>query len=240
MDIPSSLAIIALTGLIHASFQLSISMLTLLSGHALGSKTSHQRLQSLIGGFLFGTAFMTLLLLSTVSMWLQAIFSDGIATIAWSVVAGLTIGLGIAVWVFYYRRQPGTSLWIPRTLAHFLTDKTKRTKHTAESFALGMTSVVMEIVFIAGPLIMAGLIILQLPPTWQLFGIIEYVFISLLPLMIVGAKVSGGKKIDKIQRWREANKNFLQFIAGAGLIVLGFYIYANEVVVSLVSSTGGF
>jgi hypothetical protein len=34
--------------------------------------------------------------------------------------------------------------------------------------------------------------------------------------------------LSRIQRWREANKHFLQFAAGSGLLILGFFVYVNE------------
>ncbi len=68
MDILSSLAIVAFAGLIHASFQLSVSMLSLMSGHAIGAKRSHAKLMRLIGGFILGAGVMTMLLLGFISL----------------------------------------------------------------------------------------------------------------------------------------------------------------------------
>ena len=62
-DIYGSFAIILLAALTHASFQLSVSVLTLLSGHALGRKTAHMRLLRLTGGFILGAGVMTVLLI---------------------------------------------------------------------------------------------------------------------------------------------------------------------------------
>lgn len=44
--------------LLMPSFQLSVSVLTLLSGHALGRKTAHARLLRLTGGFIIGAGVM--------------------------------------------------------------------------------------------------------------------------------------------------------------------------------------
>ena len=48
MDYITSFIMIALAATIHASFQLSISTLTLMSGHSLGTQQSHQKLVSLV------------------------------------------------------------------------------------------------------------------------------------------------------------------------------------------------
>jgi hypothetical protein len=57
---------------------------------------------------------------------------------------------------------------------------------------------------------------------------------------LVAALIGGGHSLGQIQRWREANKGFLQFIAGSGLIVLGFYMYVNQVGGSMIAGRGGF
>lgn len=62
MDIASSLAIVTLAALIHASFQVSVSVLTLLSGHSIGAKHSQARVLRLTFGYVVGVAVMTLTL----------------------------------------------------------------------------------------------------------------------------------------------------------------------------------
>lgn len=229
MDAISPLATIALAGLIHASFQLSVSTLTLLGSRTVGAKAGQVRLLKLVGGFVFGTVIMTLLLLSFTAFWLQTAFGSEVPPIAWAAACGFLFGLSVAVWIFYYRREPGTSLWIPRGLARFLVDRTKATRVTAEALSLGMTSVLAEILFIAGPIIVSALLLIQLEPRWQLAGIAVYALTSLLPFLFVASRIAGGHSIGKIQRWRASNKGFLQFIAGCGLIVLAFCVYVNHV-----------
>jgi hypothetical protein len=235
----ASFAVIAFSAAIHASFQLSVSMLTLLSGHAIGSKTAHGRLMHLIMSFITGTAVMTLLLLAFGVLSFQPGYIPASPYI-WSIACGIMIGLGIAVWAFYYRREAGTSLWLPRGLARFLSDRTKVTKQGAEAFSLGISSVLAEIIFITGPLFLAALSIGTLPPMYQAAGILTYLAISLLPLLAVAILVGGGHKLSHIQRWREGNKRFLQFAAGSGLLILGLYVYVEQVMTASVLGYGGF
>jgi len=229
MEAISPLATIALAGLIHASFQLSISTLTLLGSRTIGAKLGKSRLIKLVGGFTFGTVIMTLLIVSFATLWLQLAFGNQVPPIAWATICGFLFGLSMSVWIFYYRREPGTSLWIPRGLARFLVDRTKATRVTAEALSLGATSVLAELVFIVGPITAAGLLIIQLEPVWQAVGIAVYAITSLLPFLFVATRIAGGHSISNIQRWRSDNKGFLQFIAGCGLLVLAFCIYANHV-----------
>jgi hypothetical protein len=232
-------AIIIFAALIHASFQLSVSMLTLLSGHAIGKKTSYGRLLRMSGSFLIGVSVMTLLLISFATYTIQHAFSHEVPPVAWAIGSGLLLGLGVAVWVFYYRRAPGTALWLPRGMARFLLDRTKATKQSTEAFGLGLSSVIGEVLFIFAPIIIAALALSQLEPMWQLAGIGVYTVISLLSLLIVFTLVGGGRKLSHIQQWRENNKRFLQFAAGGGLLVLGFFVYVEHVIATAVLAHGG-
>ncbi len=230
----TTFSIICLAALIHASFQLSISTLTIMSGHTLGKQRSHNRLMALLGGFSLGALTMTVLLLCTLGLILTYLL-DGYAQVpqvAWAVTCGLLFGVGVAVWLFYYKKGKGTMLWLPRPTAEFLAERSRKTKNTGEAFALGLTSVFGELLFIAAPLLATVLIVLPLSYGQQALGILLYTAISMSSLLIVAALVSGGHKLSKIQHWRENNKNFLQFAAGTAMFVLGFYLYVNKVILT--------
>jgi len=229
MGIPNSLAIIALAALIHASFQLSVSVLTLLSSHKLSTKQTQAKLLRLTTGFLVGAGIMTVLLLSFTSLVLLHVFGTETPQFIWAAGCGLLVGVAVSIWLFYFRREKGTMLWIPRSIAIYLTERIQSTKLSTEAFGLGLSSIIGEILFIIAPLVMAALVLIQLPPMWQLAGIGIYTVISLLSLIIVWVLIGSGHSISQIQKWRESNKHFLQFAAGAGLIVLVFFVYVNEI-----------
>lgn len=230
MDILTSLSIVAFAALIHASFQLSVSVLTLLSGHAIGAKKSHARVLRLTSSYMVGAGVMTLLVLSFVSLIFVHAFGTEIPLLVWALVCGLVLGIGIAVWLFYYRRgTEGTELWIPRSLAKFLSVRSKKTHQGAEAFSLGLTSVIAELVFIIPTVSIAALVLLDLPPVWQLAGIGIYTIISLLGLIIVWSLIGRGRSLARIQKWRTENKRFLQFSAGSALVVLGFFVYVSKI-----------
>jgi len=229
MDIASSLAIVTLAALIHASFQLSVSVLTLLSGHAIGAKHSQARVMRLTFGFVTGVGVMTLLALSFISLLFLHMFGNDAPDFVWAIACGLLIGVGLTVWFFYYRREKGTSLWIPRSFARHLSERSKATKNAAEAFSLGLTSVIGELLFIAAPMIISALVLIQLPGHWQLVGIAIYAVISLITLFSIWVLIGSGHKLSAIQKWREDNKGFLQFAAGGALAVLGFFVYVCKV-----------
>jgi hypothetical protein len=237
-DSVASLAILLLAAIIHASFQLSVSVLTLLSGHALGRKTAHRRVTRLIGSFTLGAGAMTVLLLSTLAYGLSLVMPSYTPEAIWALCSGAVIGVGVSVWLFYYRRAKGTTLWITRGFAEFLNDRTSATKIAPEAFALGLTSIFAELLFVFAPLLVAALVLIRLDPTTQLLGVLAYSGISLLPLLVVSLLISGGKRLSRIQKWRESNKRFLQFAAGSGLVILGVYIYVEQVITVNVIAMG--
>lgn len=230
MDITTPLLIIGFAALIHASFQLSVSVLTLLSGHAIGAKRSHARLLHLTTSYIAGTKVMSLLLVSFAALIIQSLYGAKPPEMIWTLACSLLFVIGVAVWLFYYRRQRGgTSLWIPRAYAQHLEERSKATKSGPEAFSLGLTSVISELLFIVGPLLIAGLVLVTLPGIWQLVGIAIYTIVSTFPSLIVWGLIGSGHSLSRIQKWRETNKRFLQFVAGSGLLILGFYVYVNEV-----------
>lgn len=231
MDILTSLAIVALAALIHASFQLSVSVLTLLSGHALGAKKARRRVLRMTASYIGGAAVMTLLSLSFVSLIFLHTFGTETPLTVWAVGCGLALGIGIAIWLFYYRKgRPGTELWIPRSFAHHLSRRSKSTRNSVESFSLGLTGVIAELIFIVPSIVLSALVLITLPSQWQLVGIGMYTLISLLGLLIVWSLVRAGRSLARIQKWRENNKHFLQFASGSALIVLSFFVYVSKVV----------
>lgn len=229
MDIIISLAIVSLAALVHSSFQLSLSVLTLLSGHTLSAKKSHAKLLRSTASFIIGVFVMTSLMLSAWSLFIESTFDEQIPQIIWTLTCGLLIGVALAIWMFYYRQGKGTSLWIPRSFARYLVKRTTETRMSAEAFGLGVSSVIGETLFIIAPLTISALAIVTLPDTWRITGVAIYAIIATLPLGVVWMSIGGGHKISQIQSWREKNKHFMQFAAGAGLLVLAFFVYANEI-----------
>lgn len=234
MDVISSLAIVSLAALVHASFQLSVSVLTLLSGHSIGAKHSQVKLLRLTTSFLIGAGVMTILLLSFVSLLSIDLFGINAPQVVWAAACGLLIGIAVSIWLFYYRHEKGTVLWVPNSITEYLSRRTKATKLSAEAFGLGLTSVIGEVMLIIAPMFIAALVLVQLPPLWQVIGIVIYTLISLFTLICVWILIGSGHKLSDIQKWRENNKYFLQFAAGAGLVTLAFFVFVNEILGSTV------
>lgn len=230
MDIVTTYAIVTLAALIQASFQLSVSTFTLMSGHHLGRAKSHKTLNSLIGGFLLGVVTMTALLVSTVSIAFLALSHTLPSTILLAASCGLCFGVGIVVYLFYYpRKSKGTTLWLPRKTARYIAERSKATSNSGEAFGLGLTSVFAELAFTIAPLTVAAILLLPHEPLIQLGGVLLYTAVSSLFVVIIIMLVGSGHKISRIQKWREDNKTFLQFTAGTALMILGVVLYVYNV-----------
>jgi len=234
MDTLTAFSVIALAALIHASFQLGVSMVTLLSGHAIGKKLAAKRTLRLVGAFFAGTLIMTALIISTLSYVASVAFGHTATPMAWGTLAFAMIIIGLVVWVCYYRRGPGTLLWVPRGLAKLLSKRIHTTQMSAEAFSLGAASVFTELLFIITPAVAAAFAIISLPTNLQLIGALAYVLIASLSVLFVVAFIGSGHNISRLQRWRETNKRFLQFTGGSALIVLAFFLYINLVVTPVV------
>lgn len=236
MDYATPLGIIALAGLVHASFQAGVSMMTLLSGHSLSRQHSARRALALVTSFFWGSFVMTMLIVSLLAYIITKLGSGDLPVWPWIIASSLLFGFGLVVWVIYYRpARAGTELWLPRAMARFLSERTKATHNGAEAFSLGLVSVLAEFVFVAPLAFAAALAITSLPVGWQLPSVVGYTLIASLGLGILVVLIGSGRHIGTIQRWRETHKRFLQFVAGGGFIVLGFFIYVSYAMVPAIS-----
>ncbi|MDO4872004.1 MAG: hypothetical protein Q4A27_01055 [bacterium] len=231
MDILTSFAIIVLCAMIHASFHLSISVLTLLSGHTLRRERSHLKLVKLSTAFVFGVIVATILLFCALAHLFGTFYNSDFYRIIWAILIGTSVGTAFSVWIFYYKRNSkslaGTEMWIPRGFAKFLNARARKTRHSAEAFSLGISSVLSEVIFIATPIIVAILATLHLTADFKFVAVVVYAAIANFPLFVLACLISGGTSIAQIQIWREKNKRFLQFVAGFGLLILAFVVFVN-------------
>ena len=222
------LVIVILASMVHASFHLSISILTLLGGHSLSRKKTNFQLTKLSMSLVFGSIFATVLIFCTFAYLGEIFYNIAFLKITWAVLIGMLVSAGISTWGFYYRRgkklQNGTELWIPLPMAKYLSLRASKTDHSAEAFSLGMVGVFSEILFYFAPLVIVSLLTTKFSPAFQFAILIIYVMISNLPVFSIACMISGGHPISEIQVWRNKNKRFMQFSAGLGMLVLAFIV----------------
>lgn len=241
MSILTIISVVALTALVHASFQLGVSVITLLSGTSAGKHATPSKVLRLVSAFTGGTIIMIALILCTLLYLIHTINIWGNPPFLWTIVCGILIGVGLTVWTLYYRRGSGTRLWIPRNFADFLNTRVRHTTLAVEAFSLGLTAVIAEIPLTIAPLTAAALALTYLTPvSYQVLGALGYIILASLGILIITVLIGSGHNISRIQRWRESNKRFLQFAAGSGLIILGLFLYVSQVIsVVFINTAGG-
>ena len=215
--------------LAQASFSLGVSMLTLLSGHLLSAPESARRLHKLSMAYIFGSLLAVAAGLIMAIYWFAS-WPFAICREQWSLLAGASVGVGLAVLLFYYRwSRSGTKLWLPRRAAEYLYQRTRLTRRTFEALILGVGAIVAELIFIAAPRLIAGNLIARLGGWRQGLAISLFLIIAILPLLVLFISNLGRRKVSAFQKWREHNKRFLQVAAGVLLIILGVYLLTYKV-----------
>lgn len=71
--------------------------------------------------------------------------------------------------------------------------------------------------------------IIVLPAAYQLLAVALYTIIAIIPPVVLRLAIRRGQTVVDIQRWRVKHKNFMRMITGVGFLVLGFFIFAFEV-----------
>jgi hypothetical protein len=226
----SGIILIAFLAVLHASFQLATSVLTLISGHSLMHERAKHRLLTLNVAYILGVVAMTSLVIAGMAtsavLWLPLEHLDT----AWLLLITVALVVGLLVMTAYYRRGKGTRLWIPRSFASYLEDRAKKTKNVVEAGALGIISVVAELPFTAVLMAMASLVLASFVMLEDFVPIIAlYCTVATLPLVTMTILLAGGHKLSRIQRWRENSKLFLQYAAGAGMFAATVYAWVNFV-----------
>lgn len=220
----SVITVLLALAIVQATFQLGVSVLTLLSGHSLGKQRSLRRLFSLSIAYIIGN-FMMLMLVFGALLYVVLTLMYAIEPYAWLLFVVASCIVALAVMLVYYRRGSGTVLWLPRPAAAYLSDRAHRTKNVFEAFMLGGAATLAELPFTIAPLAGSAYIMMfYLVPSDHFVFASLYCLIVIAPLVITTVLIAGGHRLSTIQRWRETNKSFLQFAAAALLLAIALFV----------------
>lgn len=222
-DLSSAWAIVLAAALLHASFQLAVSVMTLLSGHALGQQRSHRRLIQLCSTYLAGNAAAVISLLFVATYILSVIPRP--ASWLWLALTIFGVASGLSALLFYYRDN-GSRLWLPTKAADYLFERSKRTRRDFEAFGLGMLTTIAELPFIAAPLLFVAMMLRGEPGLNHLGVGVGYTTLACLPLLVLFLLVGSGKRTSTLELWRANNRRFLQLISGCGLLIISLYAFS--------------
>lgn len=212
---------------VHASYQLSVSVLTHMSSHSLSRRVGTNRLLRMGLGYTLGAIFMTtLVLVAIVSLTTAGNLAERTASIRVLelIVAAAVPFIGLLTALVYFRRGAGTQLWLPRPVAAYLLTRSRKTKSAVEAFFLGGATVLGELPFIIAPILLIAVVISTTASgAWLLWSLL-YSFLASLPLLFVVFYISSGHSVARVQHWREENKRFLQWTSGIALVMLTVFV----------------
>ena len=218
-----ALGTILLSAIVHATLQLGVGTLLLLYHASLG-KHVRKKTKLLASNYILGTALEIALMVATSAFIIGTTTSSSLPAEALAIIVGILLMLAIIIWFFYYRTRRSTELWLPKSVARYISGRAKLTESKTEAFALGMLSSLAEMPFSVILIILAGNSIIGLPVELQVISVLVYTFIAVLPLFILRFSIRRGNTVVDIQRWRIKNKNFLKIMTGALFMTLALFL----------------
>lgn len=219
---PSYLLLVVGALFVHASYQLSVSVLTFFSSHSLSQKTSERRLLVLGVSYGFGAVGTMVLLLCSAASLVQSVDSGSHTLLVLTAFVAPVIGLATILW--YYRRGDGTRLWLPRRIAEYLLGRAKKTRLPVEAMMLGAATVLGELPFLIAPLLFVTYVVSEQPVNQWVGWSSIYALLAYSPLFFITMYITSGHSVARLQKWRESNKNFLQWTSGTALVILTIYL----------------
>lgn len=228
MDMVIPFSEVFLAAVIHATLQLELGALLLLYHASLG-KHVRKKTRNLVDSYIAGIGMLVFLAVAATAFILSRLFGTELYAEEILIVVGMLMALAIAAWAFYYRHGKSTELWLPRTVARFIDKRAKATNSNTEAFSLGVLTSLAEMPWTMVLFVVAANSIIVLPAAYQLLAVALYTIIAIIPPVVLRLAIRRGQTVVDIQRWRVKHKNFMRMITGVGFLVLGFFIFAFEV-----------
>ena len=214
---------ILLASLVHSSLQLDLGALLLLYHASLG-KHIKKKTKKLVTNYILGSALLIALTVSTAAFIIGTVTLSSLSEKSLTVIVWILLMLAVISWFFYYRTGRSTELWLPKSVAKYISTRARLTENSTEAFSLGMLSSLAEMPFSIILMIVAGNSIIGLPVELQVFSVLFYTFIAILPLFILRFSIKRGNTVVDIQKWRVKNKVFFKIMSGVGFITLALFL----------------
>ncbi len=217
--------------LIMASLQLVPGIFILFSHTKLG-QFSKIKASDLSTFFILGAE--TAVILFTLSIYAILNISPLVANFLTTpyfnwLLAGIFLALGILFCAIYYRKSPGTELFVSRHFAARCQEKIILAKTRSDAFFLGLFAGLPELVFTFPIHLVVNLVITALAPAApeRTFFTLIFALSAILPLIICHFLFSTHHTLADLLRFRFKNKPFFRFFITfcyfliAILIILG-------------------
>lgn len=229
LTIFSAVGVIILAALAHASLQMNLGSLLLLYHESLG-KHIKKRTKFLVTNYISGVTFLIITSLAATAYFIHLFFGANLSVICLTILTSLLVALTICIWLFYYRSGRSTELWLPKPIARYIANRAKQTDSNIEAFALGLLASFAETPFVVVLMLVSADSLLKLPLLLQIGMFLGYIFIAILPLVILRVAVRHDKTVVEIQKWRLKNKNFLKILSGTLFITLAIFLIAFRII----------
>lgn len=230
MSVFTSLGILILSMLILAFLQLSPGIFSLLFHYASG-KYSRNKASDLAIFYIFGVETITATIFLIIYFIFCALASFSIdfdlLTIPFCLVL---IFYSAFCLLFYFKKSPGTKLFIPRSLAKKFDQKAKSVKNRSDSFVLGAISTVPEL-FITIPIYCISAIeIMKIgeTPLIRATFVILLILSSILQQIIMHFLKHFHFSLADFQKFRTKNKLFFRIFLAFLLFLLAILIFISE------------
>lgn len=220
--------IIFLAAIVHASLQCELGALLLLYHSSLG-KHIKKKTKQLVSNYIFGSALLICLMVATTAFLIATLTKNSLSTLCLAVLAGVLLMLALLIWFFYYKTRRSTELWLPKSVARYISSRAKLTESNVEAFSLGMLTAFAEMPFSFILILLAGNAVVQLPFEFQFLSILGYSFIAILPLFVLRFFIRRGNTVVDVQKWRVRNKNFLKMFSGTLFLTLAVFLIAFKI-----------
>ncbi len=220
MSIFISVIILILVALIQFSMQLLPGIFLLFYHYALGKK-SRKKADDLSIFFILGAETLVTIIWCFVLSVVLPITSQ----IVFWIIAGILVIESTASIFFYYRKSPGTELFISRSVAKAFEARAKNIKNRSDAFMLGLLSSIPELVFTLPLYFLASII---LPSIGLVFSsaiyILIYMLLAVTPLFIIHVLYRTDHHLPDIERLRIKLKPFIRFFLFVGFLLLALLI----------------
>ena len=194
----STLGVIVLAAIAHASLQMNLGSLLLLYHESLG-KHIKKRTKFLVSNYIFGVVFLIITSLAATCYFILLVFNQQLSTICLVTIAIVLVAVTICIWLFYYRSGRSTELWLPKPVAKYITKRARQTDSNIEAFALGLLASFAETPFVIILFLVVADSLLRLP-SWQQIGMLfTYVAIATFPLFFLRLAVRHGRTVVEIK-----------------------------------------
>lgn len=225
MSFTTSLLII--TAIFSASLGLNLNSVALMSGHALSQKTSRQKLNRLLLGFLVGVISANFLLISAITLFTMHSFALLNLNVGlkihetWHILQIGIIVQAVIMLLFVIRNAQNPNPWVIKPVRSYLRKRCLKTTSVIEAINLGVMSVLAHTWLLTIPFITLAFNALTGPNLGFIFA---FSLLNGLPTLLIIFAIRLRIKISQIHLFLLNRANFLHFLTFFSLIVIELII----------------